>query len=137
MQRLLADAEKLSGQKYDIKNLNDVYEAIHVVQTEMGITGTTAKEAASTIEGSTASTKAAWSNLLTGMADDNADFGGLIKNFVDSLVAVANNLIPRIKLVINGIGQLVDGLIKETLPIILKELPPLIKDLLPVLISSV
>ena len=137
MQRLLDDAEKLSGVKYDMSNLNDVYEAIHVVQTEMGITGTTAREAASTISGSMSMAGAAWQNLLTGMADENANFSGLISNFVDSIVTVANNLIPRIKTVISGIGELVDGLIKETLPIILKEIPPLISDLLPVLISSV
>jgi phage-related protein len=76
MERLLADAEELSGVHYDISNLNDVYEAIHVIQTEMDITGTTALEAATTISGSTASMKASWQNLLTGMADDNADFEG-------------------------------------------------------------
>ena len=64
---------------------------------------------------------AAWQNLLTGMADDNADFEGLIGSFVDSVVTLGSNLIPRIKTVISGIGQLVDGLIKKTLPILLKE----------------
>jgi phage-related protein len=137
MQRLLDDAEKLSGVKYDMSNLNDVYEAIHVVQTEMGITGTTAKEAASTISGSMGMAKAAWQNLLTGMADDNANFSGLISDFVDSVVTVASNLIPRIKTVISGLGKLVDGLIKETLPLLLKEIPPLLSELLPVLINSV
>ena len=137
MQRLLEDAEKLSGVEYDMSNLADVYEAIHVVQTEMGITGTTAKEASETISGSTAAMKAAWQNLLTGMADDNADFEGLISNFVDSVVTVAKNLIPRIKTVISGLSDLVNGLIQETLPLALKEIPPLIKDLLPALIESV
>ena len=84
MQRLLDDAEKLSGQEYDISNLNDVYDAIHVVQTEMGITGTTAKEAADTISGSAGSMRAAWQNLLTGLADDNADFDGLVTAFVET-----------------------------------------------------
>lgn len=137
MQRLLKDAEKLSGVKYDISNLNDVYNAIHVVQTEMGITGTTAKEAAETISGSTASMKAAWTNLLTGIADDTADFDGLVKNFVDSVVNVSKNLIPRIKTVISGIGKLVDGLVKDTLPMALKEIPPLLSELLPVLVSAI
>ena len=67
---------------------------------------------------------AAWKNLLAGMADDNADFSGLISNFVDSIVTVSKNLIPRIKTVISGLGELVDGLIKETLPLILSEIPP-------------
>ena len=67
MERLLKDAEKLSGQKYDIKNLNDVYQAIHVIQQEMGITGTTAVEAEKTISGSINATKSAWQNLLTGL----------------------------------------------------------------------
>ena len=80
MQRLLEDAEKFSGVKYDIKNLNDVYEAIHVVQQEMNITGTTAKEAATTIEGSLNMTKAAWENLITGLANPDADVGQLIDN---------------------------------------------------------
>ena len=82
MQRLLKDAEKFSGVKYDIKNLNDVYSAIHVIQTELGITGTTAKEAASTISGSTNMMKSAWTNLVTGIADDNANFEELIDNFI-------------------------------------------------------
>lgn len=137
MQRLLKDAEKLSGVKYDISNLNDVYEAIHVVQTEMGITGTTAKEASETISGSTASMRAAWQNLLTGIADDNADFNGLVNNFVESVVTVSKNLIPRIKTVIGGISELVNGLVKETLPMILKEIPPLLSELLPSLITTV
>ena len=64
MQRLLADAEKISGIKYDINNLNDVYEAIHVIQGELGITGTTAKEAAATLEGSMNSLKASWQDML-------------------------------------------------------------------------
>ena len=84
MERLLADASKLSGVEYNIDSLSDVYEAIHVVQEEMGITGTTAKEAYETISGSLATTKAAWSNLLVGIADENADFPALINNFVES-----------------------------------------------------
>ena len=84
MERLLKDAEKLSGVKYDINNLADVYEAIHVIQGELGITGTTAKEASTTISGSIAAAKAAWSNLVVGIADDNQNFSKLVNNFVDS-----------------------------------------------------
>lgn len=65
MERLLADATKISGVKYDISNLNDVYQAIHVIQENLGITGTTALEAATTIQGSAAMMKAAWQNMLT------------------------------------------------------------------------
>ena len=87
MQRLLEDAEKLSGIEYDISSYADIVDAIHVVQTEMGITGTTAKEASTTIQGSLASMKSAWQNLLTGVADDNADFETLVDNFVESVGA--------------------------------------------------
>ena len=116
MERLLADAEKISGVKYDMSNLNDVYEAIHVVQQEMGITGTTAKEASQTIEGSTNAMKSAWQNLLTGMADDSQDFDQLMDNFVDSVVTLGNNLIPRIQQVIQGMGKLAEGLIEKVFP---------------------
>ena len=89
MERLLKDAEKFSGIHYDIKNLSDVYSAIHVIQEQMGITGTTAKEATQTISGSVNAMKASWSNLITGIADDNADFDSLITNFVDSILIMA------------------------------------------------
>ena len=107
MERLLADATKISGVKYDISNLNDVYQAIHVIQGELGITGTTAKEAATTIQGSASAMKSAWSNLLTGLADDNANMEELIKNFIDSVGTFASNLIPRIQEVLSTILQLV------------------------------
>src|SRR5574344_1640207 len=71
MERLLADATKISGVKYDISSLNDVYQAIHVIQGELGITGTTAKEASTTIQGSVNSMKSAWQNMLTGIATGN------------------------------------------------------------------
>lgn len=111
MERLLKDAQKISGVKYDISNLSDVYNAIHVIQGELGITGTTAKEASTTIQGSVASMKSAWSNLLTGIADDNADWGTLVNNFVDSVVTAGDNLLPRIEIAVEGIGLLItDGL---------------------------
>ena len=122
MERLLADAEKLSGQEYDISNLNDVYEAIHVVQTEMGITGTTAKEAATTIQGSTASMKSAWANLVTGLADDSADFDTLMSNFVDSVVTVGENIIPRIQTTIQGVTQLVSAASTKIVPLVVDTL---------------
>lgn len=122
MERLLADASKLSGQKFDISSYADVVEAIHVVQTEMGITGTTAKEAATTIQGSTASMKSAWANLVTGLADDSADFDALMSNFVDSVVTVGENIIPRIQTTIQGVTQLVSSASKTIVPLVVDTL---------------
>ena len=122
MERLLADAEKLSGQEYDISSYADIVDAIHVVQTEMGITGTTAKEAATTIQGSTASMKSAWANLVTGLADDNADFDTLMSNFVDSVVTVGENIIPRIQTTIQGVTQLVSAASTTIVPLIVDTL---------------
>ena len=132
MERLLTDAEKLTGVKYDINNLSDVYSAIHAIQGELGITGTTAKEAGSTIAGSVAMAQASWQNLLTGIADDNADFEGLIDSFVESVGTAAGNLLPRIEIAINGISKL----ITELVPKIVEELPGLIENTLPGLLSA-
>ena len=90
MERLIADANKVkqaNGEMADlsIDSFADITEAIHIVQTEMGITGTTAKEASTTIQGSVGMMKASWKNLLVGVADDTQDFGGLMDNFVDSV----------------------------------------------------
>lgn len=122
MERLLADASKLSGQKFDISSYADIIEAIHVVQTEMGITGTTAKEAATTIQGSTASMKSAWANLVTGIADDSADFDTLMSNFVNSVVTVGENIIPRIQTTIQGVTQLVSSASKTIVPLVVDTL---------------
>ena len=130
MQRLLEDAEKLSGIEYDISSYADIVDAIHVVQTEIGITGTTAKEASTTIQGSLASMKSAWKNLLTGVADDNADFEGLVNNFVDSLVGVGENIIPRINTVIKGLTQLITQASQTIIPLavetLLQNLPSIV-----------
>ena len=132
MERLLADAEKLSGQKFDISSYSDIVDAIHVVQTEMGITGTTAAEAASTIEGSSGSAKAAWSNLITGIADENADFKTLTSNFVDSLVTAGKNIIPRISVILGGISQLVTSASTTIIPMVITT----ITDNLPSLLQA-
>ena len=132
MERLLADAEKLSGQKFDISSYSDIVDAIHVVQTEMGITGTTAAEAASTIEGSIGSAKAAWSNLITGIADENADFKTLTSNFVDSLVTAGKNIIPRISVILGGISQLVTPASTTIIPMVITT----ITDNLPALLQA-
>jgi len=132
MQRLLEDAEKLSGVKYDMSSLNDVYSAIHVVQTEMGITGTTAKEASETIAGSVSAMKSAWSNLVVGIADDNADFDSLISNLVDSVETAGENIIPRVEQILVGVGKL----ISELAPIIAEKIPGVLEAILPSLLEA-
>ena len=131
MQRLLADAQKITGVKYDISNLNDVYQAIHVIQGQLGITGTTAKEASTTIQGSFSSMKAAWENLLTGLADPSQNFDALLKNLIDSVGVFARNIIPRVEMALNGIAELVAGLA----PIIASKLPTLTAQLLPKIVK--
>ena len=133
MQRLLDDAEKVSGVKYDISSYADIVDAIHVVQTEMEITGTTAKEASSTISGSLASMQSAWQNLLTGMSDSEQDMGELVKNFTDSLVTVADNIAPRI---IETVPRLVEGL-GEIGKALAGYIPTMLKELLPALMDGV
>lgn len=132
MERLLADATAISGVEYDIESLSDVYEAIHVIQTELDITGTTAKEASTTISGSLASMKSAWSNLLVGVADDNADFETLVGNFVDSVVTVGGNIIPRVESILDGLGELITQAADKLVPIvvetIINNLPKIIES---------
>lgn len=132
MQRLLEDAEKLSGVEYDISSYSDIAEAVHVIQTEMGITGTTAKEASETISGSIGMMKASWSNMITGMADKNADLNGLINQFVESVGTVAGNILPVFQQYLNGAGELVEQLV----PQIMDRVPSLISETLPSLVES-
>lgn len=132
MEELLKKAEEISGIKYDISSFADITEAIHVVQTEMGITGTTAKEADKTIQGSVNSMKGAWQNLVTGLGDSNADMDTLIGNFVDSLMTVGENIIPVIEKALNGVATLIDKL----LPKLLEKLPSLVESILPKLLNA-
>lgn len=132
MQRLLRDAEKLTGKKFDISSYADIVEAIHAVQKEMGIAGTTAKEAATTIQGSFSSAKAAGHNLLVGIADDNQNFGKLVDNFVDSVVIAAGNILPRVEQSLTGIGKLVDKLA----PVLIAKLPDAVNKVLPGLLDA-
>lgn len=133
MQRLLADAEKISGIKYDISSYADIVDAIHVVQTEMGITGTTAKEAATTIEGSANSMKSAWSNFLAGISNENLDLGDLVQNVLDSVGAFADNLLPRLQVMLprfaEGMTQLINGLIPYVGPAMETLLPALVQGI--------
>ena len=132
MERLLEDASKLSGIEYDISSFSDIVEAIHVVQTEMGITGTTAAEAASTISGSVSSMKAAWSNLVTGLADDEADFGSLMDDFVGSVKTAAGNIAPRIGTALNGVAKL----IQQIVPVAMQYIPQIITEFLPTIADA-
>lgn len=131
MQRLLADAEKISGVKYDLSSYADIVDAIHVVQTEMGITGTTATEAATTIQGSANAMKSAWSNLLTGMSNENLDLDKLVLNVIDSVNTFADNLIPRLQIMlprfVQGLTQLISGMIPYVAPALELLLPPLVE----------
>lgn len=137
MQRLLKDAEALSGVHYNINQLDDVYNAIHVIQTDLGITGTTAKEAMQTISGSASMTAAAWDNVLIAIGkgeglDDALDglMTGIFGN--SSGGGLLNNIIPRIQTVMEGIGQFV----AKAGPLITKQIPALIKSIVPGLIKS-
>ena len=132
MERLLEDAGKLSGIEYDISSFADIVEAIHVVQTEMGITGTTAKEASETISGSVASMGAAWSNLVTGLADDEADFDSLMDDFVGSVKTAAGNIAPRIGIALNGVAKL----IQEIVPVAMQYIPQIIGEFLPTIADA-
>ena len=119
MARLLADAEAISGIEYDISSYADVVDAIHVIQTEMGITGTTAKEASETISGSISAAKSAWQNFLVGLADGTQNMDVLIENLVSSVVTVGKNLIPRIITTLKSIGTV----LAKYVPKILAEVP--------------
>ena len=134
---VLGDSVKVTAETVKDVPFDQVIEAIHKVQQNMGITGTTSLEAASTLEGSTMSMKAAWQNLLTGMADDNANFSGLIDNLVNSVVAVANNMIPRIQQIIKGMAQVASELLTTVVPKLVQEIPQLLSDTLPILIDAV
>lgn len=124
MERLLADASKLSGVKYDIKNLNDVYSAIHVIQQEMGITGTTAKEASTTIQGSVASMKSAWENFMVGLADGNANIGDLITNLVDSVITASDNILPIVDNIVNSVMEALPTILNS----IIEKLPEFLQQ---------
>ena len=122
MERLLADAQKLTGVKYDINNLNDVYQAIHVIQEEMGITGTTAKEASETLEGSMAAAKAAWDNFMNGSgdADQLADaFATAADNIVKNLAEIIPRFAETLPALAGAIVSQIPGLAAAIVPAVL------------------
>lgn len=132
MQRLLDDAERISGTKFELDNFADIAQAIHVIQEEMGITGTTANEAATTISGSMAAAKAAWENLVVGMSDENADYETLVSNFVETASTAAENIIPRVEQALNGIGAVVTALA----PKIVEKIPEVVTNVLPGMLKA-
>ena len=136
MERLMADAEKLTGEHYTIGDFGDTVKAIHAVQTQMGITGTTAKEASTTIEGSMNAMKASWQNLLAGMSDSGANMNGLINNLVDSVNTFASNIMPRIAPLINGMVQAAVQLLPQAVNMITDQLLPLITAQIPSIVSG-
>lgn len=148
LERLIADAasytdiQKEMGITVDASSMSfdNIVNAIAVVQGKLGIAGATAAEAGTTIEGSVNSMKAAWDNLITGVADKNADLEGLIGDFVTTIVGdgtennlgVIGNVLPAVERALNGIGKLIEGAV----PVLIERLPSLLQQILPVLLSS-
>ena len=145
VERLIRDAEKLDntfsvthtktkkGADEISYSYADIVQAIHIVQGEMNITGTTAKEAGETIQGTAGSLKGAWENLITGLGDANADLGPLIDNVIQSAIKMVNNIKPIATQAVQGIAKLVT----EVAPIIAEELPPMLESILPALVNAI
>lgn len=139
MERLILDAEKLDSSFKATRDTNgdlamsysDIVDAIHIVQTDMGITGTTAAEASKTISGSVNAMKSAWSNLVVGIADENANLDQLIDNFINSVVTAGENLAPRIEQIMQGLITLIqtagESLVPLLVEMIVKNLPQLVQ----------
>ena len=132
MERLLTDASKLSGVKYDISNFSDIIEAIHVIQDNQGIAETTAEEAEKTISGSVNAAKAAWQNLLSGLADGNQDIDQLVNNLADSVMKAVNQIVPRLQTMAPRLVQAVQTLVSVLAP----QLPGIISTVLPSMIEA-
>ena len=132
MKRLLSDAQKLTGQKYDISSFADITQAIHAIQTQMDITGTTAKEASTTISGSWGALKAAFENTLVGLTTGGEMFDQSLDALVDSAKTFGQNVIPAITGALSGVGSLIESLA----PVIVAELPSMVSDILPHLVSA-
>lgn len=115
MERLLADAEKITGIKYDMSNLDDVYNAIHVIQTELGITGTTALEAGETIQGSFGSLSAAWQNFMAGLGNPKADMERLVEDVANALAGSINNITPIIENLTRVLPTVLEAIIESVL----------------------
>lgn len=133
MERLLEDAGKIAGTKFDIKSYADVTQAIHVMQDSMGIANATAEEAATTISGSMSAMQASWQNVLASFGTgDTEKISKAVAEMVENVKTVAGNLIPVIGQVISGISQM----IAELAPVLAKELPGMIEEALPPLLDA-
>ena len=132
MQQLLADAQAISGVEYDISSYSDIVEAIHVVQDEMGIAGTTATEASQTVTGSLMALGASWENLLINVANPDANLSAMIDQLIANVEVAAGNLIPVISNALMGISQV----IVQLAPVISAELPGLVQNIVPPLLSA-
>lgn len=132
MEQLLADAQAISGIEYDISSYSDIVEAIHTIQEEMGIAGTTREEASETISGSINALAASWQNLVTGITNPDADLGVLISDVVDKAQTALGNLTPAITQALGGIASLIE----QIAPVISEQLPTLIDTVLPPLLEA-
>lgn len=138
MERLLADAEAISGIHYDIDSYADVVSAIHVIQEEMDIAGTTAKEADATISGSISSLQSAIQNLIVGFGDADADMEMLCENMVDAFQTVVKNITPVIENIVKALPTVVEALIQaiaDLLPTLLETVTELFSQVLTTLLS--
>lgn len=134
MIRLINDSGILNHTIEDLDGItfDQIVDAIHEVQTNMGITGTTAKEAATTIEGSVNSAKASWENLMTGIADQNQDLSELTSQFIESVEVAASNVLPRILQIFKGIGEAA----QDIGPVIAEKLPGVVTEVVPAFFSA-
>ena len=133
MERMLKRAEELTGKKFDVSNFADITEAIHVIQENMGIAGTTAKEAETTISGSLNMVKASWQNVLNAMADPEQDINKVLDELVKSFGVFAKNIIPTITKTVGSIGKMIQHLA----PVIGEELPKMIMEVGPPIINAI
>ena len=135
MERLMRDAEQMEGLiegSLSVDNFADVVDAIHIIQDNMGITGTTAREAATTIQGSLAQLQASWTNVLTGMGDKDADLSALIGTLVENAQTFIGNMLPVVEQALQGITTM----IAELAPVLASELPGLLQSVLPMLLTA-
>lgn len=143
MQRLLDDATKLSGIEFDIENYADIVQAIHIIQEEMGIAGTTQLEATETIEGSLNMVKSAWDNLIAGLGKDDANLGDLIDKLLNSIFGTdkekgfLDNLLPRVETIISGLNQFTVELTARLPGVVAELLPQLSQLLLNIVTNSI
>lgn len=135
MERLMRDAEEMEGLiegTLSVDSFADVVDAIHIVQENMGITGTTAREASTTIQGSLAAMAASWQNVLTGMGDKNADMSSLIGQLAGNAETFIGNLLPVIEQSLSGVATLIANIA----PVIAEKIPGLLSSVLPMLLTS-